>query len=83
MSQSFQADTSNHTQGQKKVRSFSVGQAVLVRNYRGGGEWLDGVITEVFGPITYMVSVNGTCIKRHVNQMLDTKRNDVPPEKKM
>lgn len=42
---------------------------------------MDGVITDVLGPITYLVNVNGTCIKkRHVNQMLDTKRKNVAPE---
>lgn len=42
--------------------------------------WLDGVITDVLGPVTYLVSVNGTCVKRHVNQMLDAKRKSVTPE---
>ena len=44
---------------------------MLVKNYRGGEKWLDGVITDVLVPVTYLVSVNGTCVKRHVNQMLD------------
>ncbi|KAL2088270.1 hypothetical protein ACEWY4_015169 [Coilia grayii] len=56
-----------------RVRSFIVGQQVLVKNYRGGEKWLNGVICEVLGPVTYMVEVNGKCVKRHVNQMLSTK----------
>jgi hypothetical protein len=58
-----------------------MGQAVLVKNYRGGEKWLDGVITDVLGPVTYLVSVNGTCVKIHVNQMLDAKKNKAIPEK--
>ena len=65
----------------RRVRSFSMGQAVLVKNYRGGEKWLDGVITDVLGPVTYLVSVNGTCVKIHVNQMLDAKKNKAIPEK--
>lgn len=64
-----------------KLRFFSVAQAVRVKNYRGGGKWLDGVITDVLGPVTYMVNVNGTCVKRHVNQMLDEKRKNVDPDR--
>lgn len=56
-----------------RVRSFTVGQQVLVKNYRGGEKWLNGVIREVLGPVTYNVEVNGKCVKRHVNQMLSTK----------
>lgn len=65
MSQSFQAGSFPSQLGRKKkLRSFSVGQTVLVKNYRGGGKWLDGVITDVLGPVTYSVNVNGTCVKK-------------------
>ena len=67
----------------RRVRSFSMGQAVLVKNYRGGEKWLDGVITDVLGPVTYLVSVNGTRVKRHVNQMLDAKKKNAIQEKTM
>lgn len=49
------------------VRSFMVGQQVLVENYRGGKKWLNGDIREALSPVTSLV-------KRHVNQMLSTKR---------
>lgn len=58
-----------------RVRSFTVGQQVLVKNYRGGEKWLNGVIREVLGPVTYSVEVKGNCVKRHVNQMLGVKEN--------
>lgn len=74
LSQSISAGgPSTQSDRKRKLRSFSVGQAVLVKNYRGGEKWLNGVITQVLGPVTYMVSVNGACVKRHVNQMLDAK----------
>ena len=60
-----------------------MGQAVLVKNYRGGEKWLDGAITDVLGPVAYLVSVHGICVKRHVNQMLDAKKNNAIPEKTM
>uniref|UniRef100_A0A8C9TGR2 Gypsy retrotransposon integrase-like protein 1 n=1 Tax=Scleropages formosus TaxID=113540 RepID=A0A8C9TGR2_SCLFO len=56
-----------------RVRTFTVGQHVLVKNYRGGEKWLHGIISKVLGPVTYMVDVNGNCVKRHVNQMLSSK----------
>lgn len=65
----------------KKVWSFSMCQAVLVKNYRGGEKWLNGVITDVLGSVTYLLSVNGTCLKRHVNQMLGAKKKNGIPEK--
>lgn len=39
---------------------------------------MDGVITNVLGSVTYLV--NGTCVKRQVNQMLDAKRKNRAPE---
>lgn len=54
---------------------------MLVQNYRGGEKWLDGVITDVLGPVTYLVNVQGICVKRHVNQMLDAKRKKVTTER--
>lgn len=39
-----------------------MGQAVHIKNYKGGEKWLDGVITDVLGPVTMLVNVNGTCV---------------------
>ncbi|XP_038157034.1 uncharacterized protein K02A2.6-like [Cyprinodon tularosa] len=58
-----------------RVRVFTVGQPVLVKNYRGGEKWLNGVIREILGPVTYSVEVNGKCVKKHVNQMLGVNGN--------
>lgn len=57
----------------QKVSSFSVDQEVLVKNYRGGEKWLNGVITKILGAVTYMVNVEVNSAKRHVNQMLNIK----------
>lgn len=73
-SQAFPTGCSNQSAGKRKLRFFSVGQAVLVKNYMRGEKWLNGVITDVLGTVgTYMVSINRACVKRHVNQMLDAK----------
>lgn len=61
-----------------RVRSFTVGQQVLVKNYMGEEKCLSGVIHEVLSPVTYVVEVNGNCLKGHVNQMLSVKGNANP-----
>ena len=48
---------------------------MLLKNYRGGEKWLNGVVREVLGPVTYSVEVKGKCVKRHVNQILGVKGN--------
>lgn len=65
--------TAAQSAGRRKLILFSVGQDVRVKNYWGGEKWLNGVITDVLGPVTFMVSVNGAYVKRHVNQMLASK----------
>ncbi|XP_059894695.1 uncharacterized protein K02A2.6-like [Gadus macrocephalus] len=58
-----------------RFRFFKVGQQVLVKNYRGGEKWLNGVVREVLVPVTYSVEVKGKCLKSHVNQILGVKGN--------
>jgi hypothetical protein len=68
----------------QKVSSFSVDQEVLVKNYRRGEKWLNGVITKGLGPVTYMVNVVVNSAKRHVNQMLNIKpRRQGPLQREM
>ena len=45
--------------GNRSVRSFTKGQNVFVRNYRGKEKWIRGEITEVLGLRHYMVKVPG------------------------
>ena len=53
-----------------KVRQFEVGDAVWVRDYMSREIWKKGKVTEITGPLTYMVQVQGKGEwRRHVDQM--------------
>jgi len=41
-----------------RPREFSVGDPVLVKNYAQGNKWLNGVIAEQTGPVSFNVYVN-------------------------
>ena len=56
--------------GNRSIRSFTKGQNVFVRNYRGKEKWIRGEITEVLGLRYYMVKVPGGVWKRHIDQLL-------------
>nr|XP_039253416.1 uncharacterized protein K02A2.6-like [Styela clava] len=59
------------TKSNKTLRSFSVGETVLVRDYRGNSKWKRGEITKIIGPLTYMVSVApNVSWKRHIDQII-------------
>ncbi|XP_063215516.1 uncharacterized protein K02A2.6-like [Bacillus rossius redtenbacheri] len=50
---------------------FSVGQRVLLRDYRGTRKWLPGTIIAKQGPVTYTAQdENGYTYRRHVDQLL-------------
>eukprot|EP00079_Xenopus_tropicalis_P016020 XP_004914327.1 PREDICTED: uncharacterized protein K02A2.6-like [Xenopus tropicalis] len=55
-----------------KERDFGVGDSVLVRDYRRGGEkWKTGTVSSQSGPVSYTVQVDSTQTwKRHADQML-------------
>ena len=56
--------------GNRSIRSFTKGQNVFVRNYRGKEKWIRGEITEVLGLRHYMVKVPGGVWKRHIDQLM-------------
>ena len=54
------------------VRTFEVGQRVMVRDYFHNCKWVPAVVSVVLGPANYMVKTNdGKVWKRHVNQIHD------------
>ncbi|XP_051983106.1 uncharacterized protein K02A2.6-like [Xyrauchen texanus] len=54
-----------------KDRTFSVGDKVLVRDYRRGKKWTPGVVSVKTGPVSYTVDVGFSVHwRRHVDQML-------------
>lgn len=56
----------------KREDIFIIGEKVMVRDYRKGHKpWIQGVIvSESIPGITYIIDVEGSNWKRHVNQML-------------
>ena len=55
-------------------RQFVLGQRVWVRNMREGPRWVDGVITGIQGPVSYLVRVaSGAVWRRHVDHIRDGK----------
>ena len=53
-----------------KEREFTIGQSVLAKNFRSGTKWLPGTITEILGPVTYLVRTkNNFTWKFHVDQL--------------
>ena len=52
-----------------KEREFSLGEQVLVQNFRGEPRWLEGTVAEQTGPVSYKVLVDDQLWKRHVDQM--------------
>ena len=75
----------HHDQG-TKARSFELGQAVMVRDYRTGvAKWIRGKVVRVLGPVTYLVEVKESLQwKRHVDQLRQIMlpvSDDSPPHK--
>ena len=52
-----------------KGREFTLGEEVLVQNFRGEPKWLDGTVTEQTGPVSYKFLFGEQLWKRHVDQM--------------
>ena len=52
-----------------KEREFSLGEQVLVQNFRGEPRWVEGTVAEQTGPVSYKVLVEDQLWKRHVEQM--------------
>uniref|UniRef100_A0A1B0CFC4 RNA-directed DNA polymerase n=1 Tax=Lutzomyia longipalpis TaxID=7200 RepID=A0A1B0CFC4_LUTLO len=64
----------------KQPRKFRVGDAVYVRNYSEGNQWVPAWVAEVTGPVSYKVQTeNGTVWRRHVNQMIERLVKNTPP----
>ena len=65
-----QADQANRHDVHSKMRSFTVNQKVMVRNYRPGPKWIPATIIRQLGPLSFTVKVkNGLEWKRHMEQI--------------
>ena len=52
-----------------KEREFSIGEEVLVQNFRGEPRWLDATVVERTGPVSYKTQIGEQVWRRHVDQM--------------
>ena len=51
-------------------REFQVGDAVFVRDFPSGKQWLTGSVIEVRGPLSYHVTLSdGRIIRRHIDHI--------------
>ena len=53
-----------------RYRSVETGQAVFVRNFGRGPDWLSGVVENKTGPLSYRVSLpDGRLVRRHLDHV--------------
>ncbi|XP_041961667.1 uncharacterized protein K02A2.6-like [Alosa sapidissima] len=63
----------------KRLRSFSPGDKVFIRNYSYGPKWIPAVIQDASGPVSYTVIIgSGQTMKRHVDQVRARLSDTVP-----
>jgi hypothetical protein len=69
--------TNSTTPNEILIRSFDVGDHVYVLDVRPTAthKWIPGTVSQALGGVHYMVNVNGTLWKRHVDQI---RRNFAP-----
>ena len=76
-----QLEQKKHHDRHSKLRSFSDGQTVSVRDYLSSKKWVSGVITSILGPTMYKVKLpNGSLVVRHVDQLRDRLQADTNPQ---
>ncbi len=56
-----------------KPRTFSVGQQVMLKDFRTNGTWLPGSIVQQTGPVSYKVDIgDGRILRRHLDHIRDS-----------
>ena len=59
------------------VRKFSIGEHVMVRDYRNNHKWMPGTVSKQTGPVSYKIEIApGTEWRRHIDQIYLS----VPPQ---
>ena len=73
-----QENQMKHHDSHARARDLTIGQRVMVRNFRAGPHWIPGTVVKQNGPLTYLVKVRENQVwKRHIDhvrQMEDTPR---------
>ena len=52
-----------------KEREYSVGEEVLIENFRGFPKWIKGTLSERTGPVSYKTLVENEDWKRHADKI--------------
>jgi len=61
-----------------KARSFQPGENTLVLNLRSNNpKWITGKIVKRLGPLSYLVQIGGINCKRHVDQLMPLKQQQL------
>ena len=70
-----------HDGESRKLREFTTGEIVRVKNVRDGVErYLKGVVAKRLGPLTYLVKVGLKCRYTHVDHLLKSGETQIAPE---
>ena len=65
-----QIDQKHYHDQRAKVRNFTEGDKVYVRNYSHGPKWLSGTITDKTGPLSFVIRLSdGRVVRRHSDQI--------------
>ena len=65
-----QQSQKNYHDRHSKLRSFEVDDPVFVKDFPIGKEWLTGTVSEVEGPLTYLVMLfDGRIVRRHIDHI--------------
>lgn len=63
-------DNTSFSEGISGVRTLSVGERVIARNYMGSEKWKFGIIQKQLGKLHYLIKMdNGLVWKRHIDQV--------------
>lgn len=61
-----------------KSRYFEVGDTVYTRNFGYGPRWVQGVIQDITGPVSYKVAIgSGQVVRRHVDQLFSRQQQEI------
>lgn len=60
-----QVDQKAYHDVHSRVRQFSVGQSVMVRNFRDGPHWVPGIVENILVPLSYTIQVQSRQIWKH------------------
>ena len=68
-----QAKQKEHHDRHSRYRELSINQPVWIRNFRDAPRWLQGVVVDRVGPLSYLVRLpDGNLWRRHIDHLRDS-----------